>query len=186
MHPYEMQRLLRLRHKEELLVLKRGSLYHTVERLEKAGFIESVETMREGNRPERTTYRLTENGSDELQIWLRELIARPAQEPTNFFAALSFVGLLPPEGVLEQLQDRAVILAAEIAGIEAVRTALIPRIGRLPLLETEYTQTMRQAELDWVRSVAEELQTGQLTWDVETNLRNARSFSQIPHETTEE
>jgi len=169
MHPYEMQRLLRLRHKDELLVLKRGSLYHTVERLEKAGFIQSVETEREGNRPERTIYRLTESGSDELQTWLRELIAKPVPEPTDFFVALSFITILPREDALEQLQDRTVTLAAEIAGIEAVRAALVPQIGRLPLLEAEYAQAMRQAELDWVRAFAEELRAGKVAWTTEAN-----------------
>ncbi|MGA7413607.1 MAG: hypothetical protein WBW33_24240, partial [Bryobacteraceae bacterium] len=33
MHPYEMQRLLGERHKDELLILKRGSLYHAINRL---------------------------------------------------------------------------------------------------------------------------------------------------------
>ena len=33
MHPYQMQRLLHLRHKDEILALKRGSLYHAIRRL---------------------------------------------------------------------------------------------------------------------------------------------------------
>ena len=37
MHPYQMQRLLRHRHKDEILALKRGSLYHAIGRLERAG-----------------------------------------------------------------------------------------------------------------------------------------------------
>ena len=36
MHPYEMQRLIRERHKDDVLDLKRGSLYHAIDRLEKA------------------------------------------------------------------------------------------------------------------------------------------------------
>ena len=37
MHPYQMQQLLRLRHKDEILALKRGSLYHAIARLQRAG-----------------------------------------------------------------------------------------------------------------------------------------------------
>src|SRR5690242_2922629 len=58
MHPYEMQRLIREWHKDEFLDLKRGSLYHAIERLRRAGLIDVVETTREGRRPERTVYRL--------------------------------------------------------------------------------------------------------------------------------
>src|SRR5690242_14900046 len=57
MHPYEMQRLIRERHKDEFLDLKRGSLYHAMERLQAAGLVEPMETFREGRRPERTVYR---------------------------------------------------------------------------------------------------------------------------------
>src|SRR6516225_7758067 len=91
MHPYEMQRLIRQRHKDEFLDLKRGSLYHAIERLQKAGLIEVVQTSREGKRPERTVYRLSEKGDREIIDWLRELLAKPVQEASLFLAAMSFV-----------------------------------------------------------------------------------------------
>jgi DNA-binding PadR family transcriptional regulator len=51
MHPYQMQRLLRDRHKDEILALKRGSLYHAIARVLRAGLIEIESTSREGRRP---------------------------------------------------------------------------------------------------------------------------------------
>ena len=33
MHPYELQRLIRQRKKDDFLDLKRGSLYHNIERV---------------------------------------------------------------------------------------------------------------------------------------------------------
>src|SRR6516164_2293319 len=101
MHPYEMQRLIRQCHKDEFLDLKRGSLYHAIDRLQRAGLIEVVETSREGQRPERTIYRLTENGEREVFDWLRELLAKPAREPSQFLAALSFLPNLTPEDALD-------------------------------------------------------------------------------------
>src|ERR671936_1214287 len=77
MHPYEMQRQLRMRHTDELLALKRGSLYHAIYQLQRDGLIEPVEVSREGRRPERTVYRITADGEDELINWLRELLAVP-------------------------------------------------------------------------------------------------------------
>src|SRR5213082_2812156 len=70
MHPYEILRLLKERHKDDVLVLKRGSLYNAIRRLEGAQFIEALETTRNGRRPERTTYRLTEAGERGLTDWL--------------------------------------------------------------------------------------------------------------------
>src|SRR4029079_11077784 len=59
MHPYEILRLLKERHEEEVLVLKRGSLYHAIDRLLAAGHIQELDTRRQGRRPGRTAYRLT-------------------------------------------------------------------------------------------------------------------------------
>ena len=82
-HPYEMQRLIRERHKDDFLQLKPGSLYHAIERLAKAGLIEEMETSREGRRPERTVYRLTECGDVEALAWLRGLLSKPRTSRRN-------------------------------------------------------------------------------------------------------
>src|SRR5262245_12015496 len=74
MHPYEMRRLLRERHKDELLALKAGSLYHAINRLSRAGLIEPVSTGRQGRRPERTTYRITPGGREELIRCVRKMV----------------------------------------------------------------------------------------------------------------
>jgi DNA-binding PadR family transcriptional regulator len=164
MHPYEMQRLIRQRKNDNFLDLKRGSLYHAIGRLQRAGLIEVVSTTREGRRPERTTYRLTEAGAHEVLAWLRELLANPARDSTQFFAGLSFLGQLTPEDALEQLEARAGLLEAEIAAIEAGIEPVIAQIGRFFLLEVEYAQALRRAELAWVRSVIDDVRAGRLTW----------------------
>src|SRR6516165_4932932 len=103
MHPYEMQRLIREWHKDEFLDLKRGSLYHAIDRLRQHQCIEVVETVREGRRPARTVYRLTEIGRGQMVRWLQEMLANPVSEPTEFFAALSFLPVLSPEDVQTHL-----------------------------------------------------------------------------------
>ena len=60
-HPYEIHQTMQEHEVWRLLKLTTGSLYHAIERLERDGLIEAVETSREGRRPERTTYRLTEH-----------------------------------------------------------------------------------------------------------------------------
>jgi DNA-binding PadR family transcriptional regulator len=164
MHPYEMQRLIREWHKDEFLDLKRGSLYHAIEQLRRAGCIEAMETSREGKRPERTVYRLTEAGDQQVHDWLRTMLARPLREPTQFFAALSFLPHLTPQSVLEQLQERTGLLEKEIDNLNMVLATMVPKIGRLVLIEVEYARALRQAELAWVHSLIEDLQRGRLVW----------------------
>src|SRR5712692_11539667 len=71
MFPYEMKLLMEERGHEQVIKLKGGSLYDTVDRLQKLGFIKSQETSREGRRPERTVYALTDAGRHEVQTWMR-------------------------------------------------------------------------------------------------------------------
>lgn len=161
MHPYEMARLIRERRIDEVLQLKRGSLYHAVERLVRDGLVEAVETCREGRRPERTVYRLTEAGRDEYEARLRSLTADVHYEPTRFTAAVQFLSSLPPREALKLLELRLVGLEGLVATFDAVL-----RIGleRVHVLEVEYARSLAAAELDWVRGVAADLRAGRLTW----------------------
>jgi DNA-binding PadR family transcriptional regulator len=165
MHPYEIQRLIRAYHKDEFLDLKRGSLYHAIGQLRDAGLIDPVETTREGRRPERTVYRLTESGEREMAERLRQLLASPLRETNPFFAALSFLGVLAPAEAAGQLRQRLTALDAEITHFSAVLAHMTPRIGRLPLVEVEYARALRQAERAWVQALLEDLQNGTLRWD---------------------
>src|SRR6516165_9142087 len=165
MHPYEMQRLIRDWHKDEFLVLKRGSLYHAIDRLRSQGYIDAIETSREGRRPERTVYRLTESGERQMVHWLQEMLANPVREPSEFFAALSFLPMLSPDQVQAQLKDRVSRLEQEIEQLDAVLAMMVPKIGRLVLVEVEYLRAMRKAELSWVKSLQGDLAGGILHWD---------------------
>src|SRR5215470_13353834 len=104
MHPYEMATTLRARGKDQSIKLNYGSLYTVVEALQQHKLIATQETEREGRRPERTVYRLTDAGRMELIDWVSELISRPAKEYTRFEAGLSRLPVLRPE-------DAAALLA---------------------------------------------------------------------------
>src|SRR5438105_9434497 len=84
MHPYEMQIKMRERGHDRAIRIKAAPIYDTVGRLAKAGLIDVVETSREGRRPERTVYQITEAGHDELMTWLIDLIARPVPDFRHF------------------------------------------------------------------------------------------------------
>src|SRR5216684_7633139 len=167
MHPYEMQRQMHIRHTDDLLGLKRGSLYHAINQLQRDGLIESIETSREGRWPERTVYRLTADGEEELLTWLRDLISIPVREPSQFTTALAHVSHLAPQDALHQLQMRAINLEATSAALHAVELGVGELVGRPAVLEVEYARALLEAELGWVRSVIDDLHVGNLSWNVE-------------------
>src|SRR5918911_633014 len=96
MHPYEISTTLRSRGKEQSIKLNYGSLYAVVEALQKHGLITPRETTREGRRPERTVYEITEAGVTEFEDWLAELLSTPVRDFTSLEAGLSPVPGLPP------------------------------------------------------------------------------------------
>ena len=163
MHPYEMASTMRERGKEQSIKLNYGSLYTVVDSLAKNGLIEAMEATREGRRPERTVYRLTEAGRARLDSWMSELLAEPVKEYPQFEAALSLLPVLHPDTVLGLLRTRIRRLRQEIAQarvlLETVHNARLPR---LLLIEGEYHVAMREAELSWVQRLADELEAGTL------------------------
>jgi DNA-binding PadR family transcriptional regulator len=175
MHPYQMQRLLRLRHKDEILALKRGSLYHAIGRLLKAELIAVEATGREGRRPERTTYRVTDGGVEALADGLRRMVAEPRRESSEFMASMSFLVYLPPPAAAERLEERALRLEAEIAAHTAGLAGASTFLPRIHLVESEYLIAMLKAELAWVRGLAHDLRSGSIDWDLDQILAHTQS-----------
>jgi DNA-binding PadR family transcriptional regulator len=164
MHPYELRRLVRERGKDDMVDLRPGSLYRTIERLERAGLVEPVETTREGRFPERTVYRITEHGREELEEWLRELLSTPMKDLPQFLQAASVLPILEADDARLQLEGRLLRLEREIVSIETTMRRLEPVLPRLFQIESEYAIAMRRAELAWVRALVEDMRTGRLTW----------------------
>lgn len=163
MHPYEVAQTLRQRAKHESVRLNYGSLYNVVEALEKRGLIHAVETVREGRRPERTIYRITDAGTREFNDWLTALVAEPAKEYLQFEAALSFLGGLPPDEALVALQERSDKLQFRLTALRAMLTEMqMAGHPRLFSLESEYVVTLYEAELEWVRRLVKDIDGGSL------------------------
>ncbi|GAA4380249.1 PadR family transcriptional regulator [Actinomadura sp. NPDC048032] len=161
MHPYEMASLMRARGKDRDMDIKWGSLYTVVGNLEKHGFLAVEGSAREGARPERTVYGITDAGRDELADWVRELIGVPERERPRFEAGLSVLGALGPDEVAALLRGRLDAMEREIAADQAALDGE-KEVPRLFLLETEYDLAMRRAEAAWVRGFLAEIEDGTL------------------------
>jgi DNA-binding PadR family transcriptional regulator len=150
MHPYELGRTLREHGDDRSIKFTHGSLYMVVQQLAKAGFVAEVGTDRAGLRPERTVYALTDAGRAELRDWLRELVAEPEHEYPRFVAALSLIGALPPDEVVELLTRRLARLAEQRAEIRAgIDDALAAEVHPLFLIEEEYRLALLDTEVSF-------------------------------------
>ena len=160
MYPYEMATQLRERGKDNAIKVNWGSFYTVVQNLEKYGFIEAVEVAREGRQPERTTYQITDAGRAELMDWMRELLSVPEREHTRFEAALGESAVLPPDELIDLLQQRLAALEETNDHIQAELAQLVTQLPRLFLIESEYYLALRRAEEEWVRGLLKEFTGG--------------------------
>jgi DNA-binding PadR family transcriptional regulator len=159
MHPYEMVTVMRERAKHEAIRLRYSSLYSVVEALQRDALIQPLETVREGRRPERTVYGLTDEGRVEFLDWLRELLSVPTKEYTQFAAGLSFLAALPPGEAVALLRERAHRLEAEVEEMRSGIAATAEQgVARLFLIENEHELVLREAELSWIRGLVREIE----------------------------
>lgn len=163
MHPYEVAQTLRTRAKQDSVRLNYGSLYAVVESLEKRGLVAARETVREGKRPERTVYEITDEGAREMIDWMTELIGVPEKEYPKFMAGLSFLAALTPDDALRALRTRAEVLTFKLAQVRGgMRIANEAGLPRLFGLESEYEEQQMEAELHFVNGLVKEIESGDL------------------------
>ncbi len=163
MHPYEMAQLLRERRLDELIKVRAGSLYHTVDRLERDLLIEQVGTQREGNRPERTTYRVTGPGDAVVRGWVRDRLAHPQREFPTYPYALTEAHNLTADEAVAALEERCRALANDLASLEAAPTVADKPV--VYLIGREHVVAMRRAELAWTRDLIERIGRRDFPWD---------------------
>jgi DNA-binding PadR family transcriptional regulator len=167
MHPYELASTMRDRHQDEFIRLNFGSLYHTVDLLERNGWIVSSEKEREGGRPERTVYRLTKSGREVLVRVVGDVLAHPRREYPHFAAGLMFMHHLGAAEAASHLANRAVALKATTEKLHRIMADLrAAGVSRLALIELEHKIAMLDAERKWVGNLEREIKDGRLEWKV--------------------
>ncbi|MEO6470866.1 MAG: PadR family transcriptional regulator [Aeromicrobium sp.] len=167
MHPYEMYQTLLERHEDLLIKVRPGSLYHTVERLEKSKFVNATGTEREGNRPERTMYAITSAGEEALQSRITEVLTDPVNEYPVFPVGLSESHNLPSKKVVDCLNTYVERLDKQISEIRALLD--VARGQNIPeafWLGGDYIVNIKIAEREWVSTLIDRLASKDLTWPI--------------------
>jgi DNA-binding PadR family transcriptional regulator len=164
LHPYAMRARISERAHDRLPGVRPASLYDAVGRLQQSGLIRPGDPGREGRRPERVQYAITEEGRETLAGWVTEALADLGRAD-EFPAALSFMYTLGKDRVMETLQARA----ASLAGVVAADEAALDRAetdGTPPvfLSEHRYQVAVRQAEHTWLVEFTHALRSGALRW----------------------
>ncbi len=164
MHPYEMGQLMKERYVSTRVKVKAGSLYHTVDRLQQNGFIEVVETQRDGRRPERTVYAMTETGRDEFVDRAQCMLSTPAEEYPEYLSGLAVIDELGQEMSVTQLRHRVLRLQAAAAADQVVIDNLTKehQLPEVYWLDWRYVVAQRAFELEWTQKLLDDLESGRI------------------------
>jgi len=165
MHPYEMYQLLIHRKDDRVVKVRPGSLYHTIDRLAAQGLMRATGTERDGNRPERTTYELTEPGQLALAERVAEMLATPINEYPEFPLAISQAHNLPKKTVIDLLKRRYVRMGSELDAVAASFNAVEEKkIARKYWLDLTYQRALLDAELAWIERLIADIESGAIDW----------------------
>lgn len=164
-HPYEMYQTLLQRSEDRLVKVRPGSLYHTVDRLEAHGLVRATGTEREGNRPERTTYEITDEGTRSLGERITEIIGTPVNEYPEFPLGLGEAHNLPLETVVALLRKRVSHIRADVAVLDDAVEHLTQRgVPAKYWVDVRYQRALAAADADLLESLIADLESGVVSW----------------------
>lgn len=162
-HGYFLRRELMTWHIDEWANIQPGSIYNALRSLKNDGYLAENGTESAGNRPERTTYRITEAGKGELLRMLRDSLwtvhvfdTKPVMVLTSFMYALT------REEVLAGLEHRVTEIDTRVAS-NTYRIGDVANSTSTPSYVREIFElaTARlRAEQQWAREVSERIRSG--------------------------
>jgi DNA-binding PadR family transcriptional regulator len=165
-HGYDVRRELMSWHANEWANVAPGSIYNALKTLVKDGALEIVGTGAVGGRPERTSYKLTTRGEDELADLLRDTWWNVAPLLDPLMPGLAFLQMMTRDEAITALEHRGAQIRARLAQGEF----LIASFGKDASADDEHVREMMRlsgarlaAELEWSAAFIGRLRKGEYT-----------------------
>jgi DNA-binding PadR family transcriptional regulator len=161
-HGYDVRRELVGWHAEEWASVAPGSIYNALKSLAREGLLEVVGTDTVGNRPERTTYKLTPRGETEFRELLRETWWTVQPPPDPMVAAVSLMGFMGRDEAIAALEARIVHIREQLVhgeyAIKSVDEKHTP--GHVREMMRLISARMA-AEIEWAKAFLARLRAGE-------------------------
>lgn len=158
MHGYEIKHIIE-DHMGDWTDIKFGSIYFALSKLAEEGSLEIVEETRQGNRPSRIIYRITEKGRHEFLRLLKELWAEDGRTLYSFDIGLFFMHSLAKAEVQELLDRRIMKMQQNINYLDRHRAEREsdPHVPPLASAIMQHSLLHFHTELDWLLDLKENL-----------------------------
>jgi DNA-binding PadR family transcriptional regulator len=161
-HGYDVRRELLSWRVDQWANVAPGSIYNALKSMTRDALLEVVGTDQVGGRPERTTYRLTNEGENEFQALLREALWRVRQPVDPLMPALCFMPVLKREELIAALKNRIPQIRGQLEHVDFA-IAQLPNPGTPEHVKELYRLSAARvaAEVPWAEALIQRLEQGE-------------------------
>jgi DNA-binding PadR family transcriptional regulator len=158
LHGYEIKRVIE-EHMGDWASIAFGSIYFALAKLAKEGLVRRVSVGKEGNRPSRTVYGITNEGRKEFRRMLEDLWRSPQRQFFAFDVALFFSSSLPSKNIMRYLEQRIEHTqeAFRQLGRHKAERLADPEVPRIARGIFNHALVHLEAEMHWLRALRDDL-----------------------------
>jgi DNA-binding PadR family transcriptional regulator len=157
MHGYQIEQTIEERGMREWVEMGFSSIYYLLNKLKKAGLLESGLQKAEGKGPTRQVFSLTPAGRHAWQYAALDAIGNPSRTFSNLQLGLSNIRALNPGKVKGALQDYRDLLAENRDRIQAKLDSYGPGVPFEAAILFDLSLTQITCELKWVEKFIKRL-----------------------------
>jgi DNA-binding PadR family transcriptional regulator len=164
LYGYELKHIIE-EHMGDWTKIPVGSIYFALGKLADEGKIRAASVERDGGRPEKTIYKITESGEAEFHELLRGCLGSGEKEYHEIDQGIAFMSVLEKAEALELFAIRIASLEKSLGVLRAHKTEQLVRSEVPSTAEAIFSHSLLhlEAELAWSREVLAGLESGTLT-----------------------
>ena len=158
-HGYEIERVIEARGMRDWTEVGFSSIYYLLNKLEKAGLIESHLEQAEGKGPARKVYQITKSGQEAQKTATLAALSEPGRSYPPFLLGMSNLPGVPKSQVLEALQKYHQALSQRQEQLSLNVEQQRPLPGYVDAM-FDYSLTLIKAEKVWVEKFITQVEAG--------------------------
>ncbi len=151
-HGYEIEQIIEKRGMREWTEIGFSSIYYLLNKLEKAGLVESQLIPTQGRGSRRRVYQITAEGREALSKATLEALSQPKQNYPAVLLGIANLPLLSQEQALGALRSYRKGLAKRLGDVAGQAESQRPLPDHVEIL-FDYSLEMLGAEKNWVEKV---------------------------------
>ncbi len=158
-HGYDIEQVIEARGMRDWTEIGFSSIYYLLNKLEKAGLIESQLQQPEGRGPARKVYCITPAGRQAQYQGTFDALSGPQHASVPFLLGLSNLPIMPRKQALAALNTYVVQLEERLSYMLERAAAQYPLP---PFVEAMfgYSQTLIESEIHWIKNFISEVEAG--------------------------